>query len=376
MKDASGRAEELLTRFELERGGGSPAEEAGALAFSEILGRRVRAGELSDQRISTVDKIQEALAAGDYARAAELGDFFADEAEVVYGIYRGWIPQLIDFLLDRGSSLDEVTELNERILSLLALPAGRRFYARRLWSEFRRAVREFVQACGAERAEEASTRLETMWDTWRQLHDRDVDHIYGLMDAIVRRHGEATLAQMWDAIIGDLFSSRYAKFNIAEYSWSESLWTNLYLVMEAMRGHLVGPGRKGNFEFEEDDDRYTFRFDPCGSGGHTLRGDDEVEGTPPRMEPPYGWGVTTEEHDFAWNTKGVCYYCSNCCVVMQLKPIDAFGYPVRVVEPPTYPSNTHAKCTWHVYKDPTNVPERYYRAVGREKPDDLRKPEE
>jgi hypothetical protein len=86
------------------------------------------------------------------------------------------------------------------------------------------------------------------------------------------------------------------------------------------------------------------------------------------MEAPYGWGVTTEKHDFAWNTTGVCYYCSNCCVVMQLKPIDAFGYPVRVVEPPTYPATSHAKCTWHVYKDPTSVPERYYEAVGREKP--------
>jgi hypothetical protein len=56
---------------------------------------------------------------------------------------------------------------------------------------------------------------------------------------------------------------------------------------------------------------------------------------------------------------------------MQLKPIDAFGYPVRVVEPPTYPSTSEAKCTWHVYKDPTHVPEGYYRAVGREKPANL-----
>lgn len=375
MKDASGRAEEILTRLELDAESDSRGAAEGALAFSEILGRRVRAGSLEDQRVSTVDKIEAALAAGEYERAAELGDFFADEAEVIFGIYRGWIPQLIDFLLERGATVEEISELNERILALLSLPDGRRFYARRHWSEFKRAVRDFILACGAERHDEASTRLESMWETWRQLHDRDVDHVYGLMDAIVRRHGEAELAQMWDAIIGDLFSARYAKFNIAEYSWSESLWTNLYLVMEAMRGHLVGPGRRGNFEFEEDDERYTFRFDPCGSGGHTLRGDDEVEGTPPRMEAPYRWGVTTEEHDFAWNLKGVCYYCSNCCVVMQLKPIDAFGYPVRVVEPPTYPSNTHAKCTWHVYKDPTRVPERFYRAVGREKPAELGEPE-
>lgn len=369
MKDASGRAEELLARISLRDGVEPPGDSA--LEFSDVLGRRVRAGELSDQRISTVDKISGAITAGDWERAAELADFFADEAEVIYGIYRGWIPQLIDFLLDRGLGEEDVIELNERILALLPLPDGRPFHARKLWSEFQDRTRELVVACGRGQADEALALLDRMWDLWRQLHDRDVDHIYGLMNEIVVRFGEEELAAMWDAIIGDLFSSRYAKFDIARYPWEESLWTNLYLVMEAMRGHLVGPGRRGNFEFEEDDERFTFRFDPCGSGGHTIRGDDEVEDTPPRMEPPYGWGVTTEEHDFAWNTKGVCYYCSNCCVVMQLKPIDAFGYPVRVVEPPTYPSRSQAKCTWHVYKDPTKVPERYYRAVGREKPNDL-----
>jgi hypothetical protein len=41
---------------------------------------------------------------------------------------------------------------------------------------------------------------------------------------------------------------------------------------------------------------------------------------------------------------------------------------VRVVEPPTYPDDREAKCTWHVYKDPANVPERYYTDVGRRKP--------
>jgi hypothetical protein len=97
-----------------------------------------------------------------------------------------------------------------------------------------------------------------------------------------------------------------------------------------------------------------------------------VEHTPPRTEPPFNFGVTKEKHDFAWNKKGVCYYCSNCCVVLQLKPIDAFGYPVRVVEPPTYPSNIAAKCTWHIYKDPANVPERYYEDVGRRKPANLK----
>jgi hypothetical protein len=204
------------------------------------------------------------------------------------------------------------------------------------------------------------------------LHDHDVDHIYGLMDAIVRRFGEETMRDVWEFMIGGLFTTRYAKFDTEQYSWEESLETNVYLALEAMRGHLVGPGRRGNIEFEEDDERYTFRFDPCGSGGHLVRGDREVEETPPRMEPPYGWAVLEEEHDFGWNKKGVCLYCTNCCVVMQLKPIETFGYPVRVVEPPTYPDRKDEKCTWHVYKDPRKVPDRYYADVGRTKPDDLK----
>jgi hypothetical protein len=56
---------------------------------------------------------------------------------------------------------------------------------------------------------------------------------------------------------------------------------------------------------------------------------------------------------------------------MQKKPIEEYGYPVRVVEPPTYPDNANAKCTWHIYKDPRNVPERYYKDVGATKPEHL-----
>jgi hypothetical protein len=69
----------------------------------------------------------------------------------------------------------------------------------------------------------------------------------------------------------------------------ESLKTNVYLAIESQRAHLVGPGRRGNIEFKEDKERYTFRFDPCGTGGGILVG-YPTEGTPPRTEAPYGWG--------------------------------------------------------------------------------------
>ncbi len=365
-KDASGWVEEMLLTIDaqpwVEHGPKSPG-----LAFSDILGRRVRTGDWQDQKISTYDKIRSALERQESREAAAFIDFFVDEADVIYGFFRQLIPDTNEFLLKRGIDKKEIRDLNAKILSLLTLPDGRPFKARRLWEEFQSMHREMILLCGERRFTDALTLLEDFKETWRLVQDRDVDHLYGLINEIVVRFGESALGEMWDFIIGPLFKTRYAKFDIDQVPWSESLKTNVYLAFEAMRGHLVGPGRVGNMEFEEDEARFTFRFDPCGSGARILRG-DEIEGTAPRTEPPFGWGVTKEKHDFAWNKKGVCYYCSNCCAVMQLKPIDAFGYPVRVVEPPTYPSETTKKCTWHIYKDPKKVPERFYEDVGRKKP--------
>jgi hypothetical protein len=364
--DAGGWIEEML----VEARGTTVAavDDAGVLHYSEILGRRVRSDATwDDAAVSTYAKARDAIAAGDWAQAAAYVDFFVDEAAVIFGVFRGLIPDAITFLETRGATRDELLDLNRRLLGLIRLPDGRPFIARQRWAEFQAEVRGCLTACGAADADLALTHLAELKEIWRQIQDRDVDHLYGLLNDAVLRWGEPVVGEFWDAIIGPLFTARYEKFDTARNPWDASLWTNVYLAFEAMRGHLVGPDRDGSMEFTEDADRYTWRFDPCGSGGRSMRG-DTVEGSPPRMEPPFEYGVTKEEFDFAWNKKGVCYYCVNCCVVMQLMPIDKFGYPVRVVEPPTYPDQREAKCVWHVYKDPAAVPERYYTDVGRTKP--------
>jgi hypothetical protein len=366
-KDASGWVEEMLREIDAEPRQDAP-ENGQSLGFSQVLGRRVRTGGWTDQKVSTWRKIHDALDKEDYREAAALIDFFTDEADVIYSIFRQLIPDVNEYLLQRGLSKQEIREINTRVLALLRLPDGRPFKPRRLWEEFRDMTRELIVLCGERRTADVRVSMEPWKERWRLIQDRDVDHCYGIINEIVERFGETALAEMWEFIIGPLFKMRYAKFDIGQFPWNDALPLNMYLAFEAMRGHLVGPDRTGDMEFSEDADRYTLRFDPCGSGGRILRG-DAIEGTPPRTDAPYSWGVTQEEHDFAWRRKGVCYYCSNCCLVLQLKPIDVFGYPVRVVEPPTYPSETAAKCTWHIYKDPTAVPERYYEAVGRKRPE-------
>jgi len=342
------------------------------LVFSELLGRRVRAGSWDDQKISTYHKIREALVAERWDTAAALANYFVDEANVCYSLYRQWIPDLNNYLRAHEVAPGDLDAINARITALLTLPDGRPWHAQRQWDSLLDAVQRFVGLAHRERADEALAQLDQFKETWRQCHDRDVDHIYGLMSEIKERFGEDAVGDALNVLLGPWFATRYERFDVDKHPWPEALDMLVTLTFEAMRGHLVGPERTGDIEFVETEDRVIVRFDPCGSGGRTVRG-DWVEETPPRMEPPYGWRVSEEERSWNHYTKGVCLYCSHCIVLTEEMPIAHFGYPVRVVDPPVYPDTdrdpaVRQKCQWQMFKDPTAVPEEYYRRVGRTKP--------
>jgi len=342
------------------------------VAFSEALGRRVRMGTWEEQKVSTYRKIREALGEGRWDDAANLAAYFVDEANVCFTLYRQWISDLNGFLRDRGVPQDELDELNASIVAKLPLPDGRGWQPRQRWNEVLDLAQRFTGAAYREQQDRALAFLDELKEAWRQTHDRDVDHAYGLMSEIVARFGEGAIGEMWNRVLLPLFVWRYEKFDIDKHPWDEGLEVLMLVACEAMRGHLVGPERTGDFELIETDDRFILRFDPCGSGQRTVRG-DWIEGTPPRMEPPYGWSVSQEEHPWNHFTKGVCHYCTHCITLMEEMPIDRFGYPVRVIDPPTYPDTSRdpdmrQKCQWQMFKDPTRVPEEYYARTGRSKP--------
>ena len=218
---------------------------------------------------------------------------------------------------------------------MATLPDGSPWQPRKHWDRFLSEVQDFTAATYREQPSEAKRRLDVMKETWRQCHDRDVDHTYALMSLVKEQLGEPAIRDMYDRVLLPLFVWRYEKFDVDKYPWDESLEILMLVACEAMRGHLVGPERTGDMELVELEDRFVLRFDPCGSGGRTLRG-DSIEGTPPRMQPPYDWTVTEEPHTWNHNTPGVCLYCTHCIILMEEMPMDRFGYPVRVIDPPVY----------------------------------------
>lgn len=342
------------------------------IEFTQVLGRRARMGRWEDQKVSTYRRIIEALEQGAWDDAADLADYFVDEANVCFSLYRQWIRDLRGYLLSRGLDADEVAAIDAGVVSKLRLPDGEDFDPFAHWDAVRAGQRELVKWAHREDADRARAALDAMKETWRQTHDRDVDHTYGLMSAVQEHFGADGIADMYQGLLVPLFAWRYNKFDIDQHPWDEGLETLMLVACEAMRGHLVGPERTGDFELRELDDRYVLEFDPCGSGGRTLRGDD-IEGTPARMEPPYDWGVAQEPASWNHYTPGVCLYCAHCVVLMEEIPMDRFGYPVRVVDPPVYggteDDGSPQRCRWSMFKDPTQVPEEYYERVGRTKPE-------
>ncbi|CAA9534933.1 MAG: hypothetical protein AVDCRST_MAG79-1268 [uncultured Thermoleophilia bacterium] len=343
-----------------------------AIGFSDVIGRRVRVGDWQDQTVSTYRRIHAALDGGAWDEAAELAEYFVDEAKVCWVLYRQWIRDIAGYLATNGVSEDDLAAIEEQIAEASRLPDGSPFDSDAHWARFTSLVEDVVHAARAGDATTARRSMDEAKEVWRQTHDRDVDHTYGLMAAVKTRLGEDHIRPMYDVVLLPLFAWRYEKFDIDKHPWDEALETLLYVAIEAMRGHLVGPERTGDMELVETDDRYILRFDPCGSGQRTVRG-DWVEGTPPRMEPPYGWPVSEEPQDWNHGTPGVCLYCAHCIVLMELMPMDRFGYPVRVVDPPVYPDTDpdpgrRQRCQWQIFKDPTAVPAELYERAGRTKP--------
>lgn len=339
------------------------------LVHHDNMGYAIRRGSYLDHAQSTYRLAEAALREGRFDDAAELGQYTVREAVEAHELFRDWIAEIPTYM--RGKGIDEATIGAEeaRLGELLRFDDGTPFDPEAGWTAYEASITAFAACCRAGRKEDALALLERARKIWRDTHDRKCDWVYGLIDAAARHLGEDCIGDLWDMLMAPMYR-HYVRYDIDNHPWQRSFDLLMHYALEGLRGHLSGPGRLGDIEVFEEEDRWGIRFDPCGSGGRTYRNDAD-RGLPARMKPPFSFGVTTAEHDWAWNKKGVCLYCAHCCCLNERMPIKRFGYPTRVVDPPTWPDEAGKKCTWYVYKDPALVPEEIYRRVGERKPKEL-----
>lgn len=227
------------------------------------------------------------------------------------------------------------------------------------WEELGRSTWTRIKECILKGDQQGALELiDYLLPEGKRVHDSYCDHIYGMLTYIAEKFGEEEVFRIqWataDLVIGGLFNL-IQKVSVPEY---------VALLAETMRSHRSGPGEQGDIEIREEEDRFIMSFDPCGSGGR-MRRTGELDNTPPRTEAPYNLGVTKKPYSWSWGKAGVPYYCTHCCIMTELIPIERIGYPLRITE---YADDANRDCIWLIYKRKELIPEKYFTRIGKTRP--------
>jgi hypothetical protein len=211
-----------------------------------------------------------------------------------------------------------------------------------------------IAALDAGDTDTARRLCEEMKHEWRFLHDLMVEGIAGLISYVQHAIGEDAVADAW----------RYGN----ERGWKDNVDSIDALprreIVKALaatwRAHStsgVGP-KPGAFSVTEDDEKFTFTMNPCGSGQRLVRRG--------KYEGDAAFGTTNEAHDWSYGRKDFPLYCTHCAFMNEIQPIDWIGYPIYPSDPP---GDFHRDpCTWYWYKDPADIPARHFERWGKNRP--------
>jgi hypothetical protein len=197
---------------------GSAAPPPAILTWSDELGKRVRQGSWAEQAVSTVTRIEQSLESGQWEPAAQLVDYFMEEAKVCFVIYTVWSEGFTEFLALRGVPAMEIEAEIDRLRRLLAFPDGEPFEPNARWEELGalagrlgNGLRGYAVGAG-----EARELLEQLRESWRRLHDRYADYQAGLLTFVARRFGEAELEACFRHVLEPYLQERYKVFDVRE----------------------------------------------------------------------------------------------------------------------------------------------------------------
>jgi hypothetical protein len=194
------------------------------------------------------------------------------------------------------------------------------------------------------------------------LHDFFADSTTALFTWVGENLGEEALPDMFNYCFEK--SAQRQIFDLMNMDMNRGLEAEL-LVRGCWVAHSCsGAGEHpGAFRLEEDDEKFTFIMDPCGSGGRLWR--KGVYG------PPRGLATTSRAYPWSFNRAGLPYYCVHCTFLNESMPMRYLGFPTWPVDPP---ASAGEECRWYIYKDKWGVPQRYYDRYGLEKKKEAEKP--
>jgi hypothetical protein len=111
------------------------------------------------------------------------------------------------------------------------------------------------------------------------------------------------------------------------------------------------------FRIEEDDDKFVFATEPCGSGGRLIQ-----EGS---YDFPKNFPRIKENHKAGFYTENFPIYCTHCPATNEFA-LQRGGPYFLLVDGDLMTAPT-GNCNFYIFKNPAAVPDRFFRRAGLER---------
>jgi len=210
-----------------------------------------------------------------------------------------------------------------------------------------RRINRAVSAIKNGEKEKAITEVQGMDKEFSAMHNLLRDWIAGIYSYIYEKHGDKALYEVNQAAC-----SFWLKDLVKQYSEAEPR-RRAQMLAAGFRGHLVP------LEVAEDDEKFTITMLPCGSGGKLV-----LEGG---YEPPRNLARVKKAQPQTLSKENFPVYCTHCAF-QEIVPIEELGYPIFVTDCPGGDRIGEEPCKVYIYKDPKDIPERFYGRLGKKKP--------
>ncbi len=201
-------------------------------------------------------------------------------------------------------------------------------------------VQAAIDAGDKEKAKDLAKR---MYREFNHLHDGYMVWVTGLLTYIYKNYGIDAVEK----------AEREAHTIEAKVVFKPSEETDFRSRVE----HMVG-GMRGHLQpitVREDDEKVCITMKPCGSGERIIQ----------KGGYQAGLARVKEAHRITWGMKDFPIYCVHC-PVMEMLDIERTGNfeSVRFVSDPVGGES----CQFVYYKNPGDIPEKFYQRIGKKKP--------
>jgi len=183
------------------------------------------------------------------------------------------------------------------------------------------------------------------------LHDLNLHWVTAFMDWIYRQYGEeAAVRAIRDTVNRCITPSATLKHVVVEKG---GIGAFVEMLVDGFRMHSMYPG----LTIEEDDEKFIFTMQPCGSGGRLIDGGF--------YEGPLGYAKLKNAGYHTWGETDLPIYCAHCPWAQEILPIAMYGDGAQLwIQSSPFPKKPGDPCIQYIYKDPKDIPDHFYERIG------------